>query len=1169
MRNGGYLALAVAAALAGGTVIAEDAPSRYALPGGFEAPPLASPLDDAARQAVATVLDPPSADAAEDAVRILAGLGRGAIPHVAAGLSDAGWYARAALVSALAEMDAPEATPLLVAAAGDPSFAVREAAVTGLGKTGDARGAEALLARAAPSTETAWRVRSAAAAAVRRAVLRGVLERRAGEAALLAALSDPDEDARRAALREIAPLAAEAALPALLAIFEDPAAGALDRTAALAALRAYRSPRAELVAALRRGFLTGDDPSESDEAGRALLDIVGVEALADSEIDAAIVRHLHESERAALRGGLAKLGKAAAPWLSGKAIEIARRVAAGRGSHQDTSFDEILDTLIQVDEAAGLEVVRELLTGADAVAYDLETRRAGLRKVQYFFASRLRDELRSLYQPKSDSDLNPDFLRAIVASGGDDVGPILDAALAYPKLRATALEQLGKRPDLPAGPELLGLAREAADAKLRCAAIEALSRRDAEESARIAGGLLDDGRADVREKAITWLSASRDPADFDRLLARLHKETGENDLPQPVPGEPRRADAVPTTPSDRLAGARELRTKIVCSLVQALRTTGGERAREPLLRLVASDPEARVRERAASALRSLARPQDASALLAAESAEPDALVRREILRTVAILGESPEAVAAFERLLGDASRRSDALSLLEEAASRVAPAALDAGLLGPGWPEEDRRAALAALERAGRGPTVAQLAEIVARARTLELSGDAVRTIAARPGPEAVSVLVDLLGRVGDLDRLAEVVQAIGARGAPEAEGPLLALFETTRDRAFAARFSSDPAVELYRRCAEAVAEFGSDATGDALAAHLLDRRLAHAVARHAAAGGGALVSEGAAPVTILRTLVAAIARRDEDACARLVATRLAALGASARDLALPELFLGGVARYLQEPLAYGLPARPRPAAAAELWKLVVRVAPRWSELDRAAYLASDDWLGQRGRYREAAQSLESYVRLAQVEDAARSTEDRALEACRIRVRTAQALAAEGRLDDALAIAATLRNPDPRSGELAYRFAWCRARIGRPDAEARDALAFAAAQDDRDPRIQFWLGWVTETREGPLAAIPFYEQAVILDRRRAEERTSADGAPGAAAPYEIAAYRYWLARALHATGDADAAAFLTAAVCLDDRFARQALADPQFEGWERLRPSVEKGLAQIRLGALR
>jgi HEAT repeat protein len=1172
---------ALVLALAAGQARAEESVPAYELPAGFEAPKLPDALDAAAKGAVATILGPKSPDDEGDAVRVLAGLGRGALPRLVAGLSGAEWYARAALVTAAAEMDAPDATPLLVAACRDPAFAVREAAVSGLGKTGDARGAAALAERSSPDAEPVWRVRVASAAALRRAVLRGVMDRGAGEAALARLLDDPDEDARRAALKEVAPLASATALPALLDVFADAKTQPSDRTLALAALRAYRTPAPELTAALRRGFLADEDPSEAAEAGRTLLAILGPAALSDAEVSEAIVHNLHESRYVPLREALARLGRPASPWLRDRAVDVATRIAAGRTVDGEATFDELLDTLIQVDEESGLAVVKEILSARPAVPYDKETLQTALRKADLVFAPRMGAELRAFCDAQTDDDLRPDVLKAIVASGGDDVAARLDAALGAKRITST-LDLLKAHPAIEAGDNLRAIARgerRECDAKDRLKAIEALSLRalesDRKEAAAIAARLLDDPQAGIRDHAITVLSASRDPADFERILARLGREDGSDVRPAKPPGGEAEPPPAGTTPSEHAVDAGANRRRLVRALLQALSMSDGPRARPTLLSFAESDPDAIVRQTAVQALRGRALPADAPKILDLEAKEPDADVRREMLRTLAGLGASPEATARFEKLVADARSRSDALALLAEAGASVVPANLEAGLASVDWPDEDRAAALVALDRAGRAPGAAALAALVAGSHTPGLCDEAARVLASRRDEDATRTLVGLLGSLEDLTKLEAVVKALGARGAPEAEEPLLALFAKTRDRAFAAESETDSSVALYRNCADAVAEFGSERTGEALVAHLLDPRLAHAVADRCVDENGQLEPDEAAPVAILQTLVAAFARRGEAACRRLVEAHVGALAAHGLDFTLPEPFAAGVARYLQTPPAYGpqsrpLPARPRPAAASVLWGLVAREAPRMSEFDLAAHLAADEELAQEGRFREAAEELRAFAALADVEDASRSREERLVEQCRIAARTAQALAAEGRKDEALAVARKLREPDPASGELAYRQGWCLARIGHADAEARAALLDALAQDDKDARIHFQLAWVAEETDGPDAALAAYEQAVTLDRKRVQERTSEDSVAGSVRACEVAAYPYWFARAMRKAGqDAEARGWLAAAVALDDRLAEQARADAAFAGWDRLERALADGLAKIRRGALR
>jgi hypothetical protein len=239
------------------------------------------------------------------------------------------------------------------------------------------------------------------------------------------------------------------------------------------------------------------------------------------------------------------------------------------------------------------------------------------------------------------------------------------------------------------------------------------------------------------------------------------------------------------------------------------------------------------------------------------------------------------------------------------------------------------------------------------------------------------------------------------------------------------------------------------------------------------------------------------------------------------------------------------------------------------SEFDAMAWQALDDLLGEGRRWRDAGDALRAGKALADVENAARSREERWIEDARIATRDAQALAAEGRADEALAVARALRNPDATNAELAYRKAYCLIRLGRADVETRDDLLFAAAQDDKDARIHFYLGWVAEHLDDARGALASYGRAVALDHKRVQQRTSEEITGYRGVAHDSSAYPYWFARALHAAGrDVDAFDHLAAAVALDDRLAAEALADSAFFGWDKLDAAIAEGLARIRGGAL-
>jgi tetratricopeptide (TPR) repeat protein len=300
--------------------------------------------------------------------------------------------------------------------------------------------------------------------------------------------------------------------------------------------------------------------------------------------------------------------------------------------------------------------------------------------------------------------------------------------------------------------------------------------------------------------------------------------------------------------------------------------------------------------------------------------------------------------------------------------------------------------------------------------------------------------------------------------------------------------------------------------------------------------------------VTWVRTLVAAFAHFDEGEAAKHLSAALARRAADASDVALDEGYVDGIACYLHDPAAYELPPRRRPAAAALLWRLVPRIAPRWSSLDGRALEMSAYEYEQAG---DAATALAEYRRsllLADVEDAVRSPATKLLESARLRAFEAREAAAAGRAEDALGIARSIRAPDPSNGDLAFRAGWTLVKLGRVDEEAEAALRDAVARDDKDAPPPFWAGYVVEVREGPAKAIPLYQQAMNADLRGVSDARGEYLTHRRGRRHRWGHYPHWLARASVRAGvpDADVLPLLRDAVLADDRIAGEIRRDPAF-----------------------
>ncbi len=1154
------LLLALWLPLAATPASAQEAPPAYELPPGAAN---TAELDGALREAVARAItelgDPPHPESAEESVRLLAAVGAPALPAVVAGLQgasrSASWYTRATLIAATAEMDTAFASPLLRTAASDPSFAVREAAVTGLGKIGVRGDVDALLAHVDPDAEPVWRVRAMAAPAIRRAILRGVLDRAGGDAAMARLLEDPDPDVRRAALREVPQISSDAAIPALLALLADGETAPDERSLAVAALRVARHRAAEVTEALRRGFLDEEDSARAGEVGAALIDLNGADVLTDPELTAAILHHLVDAGSVHLRPALGRLGVGAAPWLANEARRLARRIAAGRTQHDRTPLELLVEALVEVRRADAAVLARELATGADAEVLDPETRRFALRKLRALGAAQAAGpDLRAQFDSAAGDGVRRALLETIVASGGDDLGERLDAALSHsdPAARFAAVDLLSRRPDLKAGD---GLARLAVDPeageRLRGAALDALARRDAPAAARIAREQATHARAAVRERAVSILGRSGTEEDITLLLLRLDAEDG-GDPADDVVDEG--ADSGARTPSVR--DPSTCRVRLRKAILAALREASPERARSVLLTAL-TDPAAPVRGRAARLLRGLIGEDDSQHVASILEGEGDPSVRDELLGLLATLDASPDAERLFGEMLAVDGARHRALMLLRSTDARLIPPALEVGVSGNEWDDDDRETALTILARAGRTPRVELLVRLARGATTVELSSEAMRLLAVSEDPAARAALGELLRTLEDVEKLAEAAHRIGTVESGAMVPDLIALLERWREPALRAPRGSAAAVRLYRRVAVALGRSGTDEGMNALLDHLLDDGTARAVAAYSTPGNGPFRPIGAPPVRCVRGLVSGLAHTPDAQLGERIALALNARRTRGATLRLSEGYVDGVARYLRDPEAYGLPARRRSRAALPLFRLVTTLAPRLSTNDLDAQTSIASQLQEERRYPEAAEAHAELIALRDVEDAARSPDRRTAEAAKQTVLAALVARAEGRGEEALRAIDAIRERDPDSGDLAYWHGYGRVKLRQVDDLTRSSLVHAVAADERNPTRHLYLGWVVQQSDGAAAAVAHYERAKTLDKERVHAAGGEYLTHRRGKTHLWGFYPYYLARALAAAGDPERAlGEISLAVARDDRYAEQALGDPAFEGLVGLAETV-------------
>lgn len=1170
------LALAAPWTVGAGDAPADEEASRapvpqYRLPEGWSAAQLPDPLRAAVAKAVATVVDPLSPDAQREASRLISGIGAPALPEVVAALAQAPWSARAALVGAVAEMDAPEATPLLAAAAEDPAFAVREAAVVGLGKTGDPRAGAVLLARSDPAAERVWRVRTVAAEALRRGILRGAVDRSAGEAALVRLLRDPDRDVRLSALTALGPLGAPEALEPLLALHgalrEDKDSPYEERRLVLDALRAYRTDDPGVRGALVDAF-AHDEPEIAVLAAWALFSVHGAAALDDERVAEAVLHQLSQDQELGMWEVLAGLGPDAAPWLRARAEQLALRIAAHRAEFHENLLLSLVELLVRVDEDAGVELLHWFLEGRDAGVLDPGTRRIALDKAEAALAHRMGGVLRRFFHAADGRDLRRQTLRALVRSGGDDVASFVDEALNSDDdaLAREALDLLGRHPEIPAGPRLAELARDSGGDLSRLA-LQTLGRRDPVAAAAVAAASLAHPRREMRLEAAGVLAAARDPAHFDALLARFREEDGSDGVPAPDADPPEEADPErPVTLSPSVSPAERFRRILRRDLLRALHGVDPARARPLVIESLVREPDPSMRTAAARLLRESTGDADAALLLERAAKDDDAAVREELVDTLAALGDAQTVVDFFSARVADPGSRGETLARLRLSSARVVPAGIEEGLDDPAWKDEHREAALVILERAGRVPEAEKLVALVRGAHTPELTAEALRQLALRGGDRAEQEMIRLLESIEDPGKGAQVARAIGEARAVAAVPALIAALERSRDAAVAAPVRVDPAVELYEAAAAALGRCGGEPAGRVLLAHLLHPDLVRVGARLSVLKGGPFPADDPSPIPLVKTLVRAFAHLDEAACVRLVSEWLAEISADGRDLALDEGYVDGIARYLRDPQAYDLPPRRRPAAALLLHALVLRIAPRLSPIDLEALNDLSSELSTQGRHEEALATYRSYVAQLDVEDAARRPDVRTWQQGKLRVLEARVAHARGETDRALAILGTVRTPDPGNGDLAYLEGYGRVKCGLPDEIAREALRHQLARDGRHANAAFYLGWVVEAMDGAQSAVAHYQRSRELDVKAVQDARGQPRTHRRGRTHPWAFHSYFLGRALAKVGrrDDEARHHLREAILLDDRNAAAALADPVFRRWDDLAGLVREARESLR-----
>ncbi|MHC4470350.1 MAG: HEAT repeat domain-containing protein, partial [Planctomycetota bacterium] len=614
-----------------------------------------------------------------EATKVLAGLGRAAVPAVVRALPEASWFARSLLMASLAESGVPEVGPLLVTGAHDPSWAVREMAAVGLGRVPGPEVEDELHSLLA---DPSWRVRRAAAESLRRQVTRGRCDRPRAVAALLRLTGDRDHDVRLAALVELGRLEADEGREVFLSGFR----GEDDqiREACFKALTHLTGSNEDLVAAMAEALGRSDD-EVFIEAAEKYADLTGPRILEDAN-------HVHRLLMQLQRGShrvakvFEKAGPASVPILLDHLRSFYRSPTRVPARDLGRTVLDLVEKLLKEDAAPVLAEV--LANWQEAPA----ARRHAVVLARRYHARTLAGTFKDLYRKEGYSDIRASLLQAIAAADAPDLDEFLrDAILSGNSgLQKRAYRILKEREEIDVDDAVIqALQSERDDYTVAGRWLSILVSRKNPAALEQAATLLRRPHPNLRLEGADWLRAFRDPDKVLPLLAEaLRKEDGR---------DWERDDEQPSGP------AVGKRIRIVATILQSARKVGGARSL-PLFEEALSFRKPELRQKA---LFELGKIRGARALkigLGALERETDPAARREALRAVCV-HDHPVVRELLERRLSgeDELERLEVLRALRSTEAAHLPEAVTKALASGDWEPEARLLAVEVLQANG-GP---------------------------------------------------------------------------------------------------------------------------------------------------------------------------------------------------------------------------------------------------------------------------------------------------------------------------------------------------------------------------------------------------------------------------------------------------------------------------------
>jgi len=1096
---------------------AESKAPRYEVPPGFVA------VEDPRIEALVKEIVAESGTGREDAWKVLAGLGRGAVPATVAGLARAEAFPRSLLMYALAESGVSEVDTVLLAGTKDPAWSVREAAAAGLSR---AAAPDAVPALTRLLADPSWRVRSAAILSFRRLVSRGRADRQKAITALLPLAGDFDDDVRFSAVRALGNLQAEAAIPLFVRGYLE-SREEERRDACLRYLTHLETAREELTAALLRAMQNSDDRVFLSAAEK-YAELTGPKLLGHEGHVYRLLSLLRKgSDTVVASIRIAKVMKNVGPEAVPVLLADLERIYT-TPTRQHVASDlsaTVLDIVSSILGEKGAPVLAKIMLEWDVT----EARRHAVRLARAFHAKELAPLMMDLYFEPGSDRLRTELLKAIAAADPPDLERFLDHAVRSGDvyLQQTAFEVLREREDIElTGSLASALSDENEHARIATNWLILLEKRDRVICWKLSQRLLAHPNPGIREVGARWVFTAPDVADAIALLTKAFETEDGRHRDREIVDEDT---------------ARYERAKILGTILSWSGRRGGVAAL-PLFAKAMTDGDPIVRERALEALTHVKGKEATDIALAALAVETDSAIRRQALRTVVQATDPRAQKVVAEGLAGGSERdRQQILAALNAMDSAPVPDAIADALSTGKWEPSARVLAVIVFTRRGAEGDTALLGRLAAEDPDLELRQEAIRALGESEAAGAVPALVRLLPAKGaDLRKLPEearlialdAIHALGLLKSKDAVPTLLTLFDNEWELAVTsgatARSHFDAVVQLCLALGR---------IGDRRAIHpLLSRLLSPRLYRDFG-----LLGEKPPPGerNLLTALVSALVRFREDDLLVAGIDLVAELRKSLALYRIQERYVRYVAGLFADPRKGGIRRpQPRRRLADLFYDTVLVVIPRETVSDLEA-LENGAW--QRAGRREFPLAVTRMVAATDlrlvlypldfVERKPFYLARRDLLIGITMMETGATAAGEKLYAEGLA-------RDPEDPEILNLYAWWLAETGRDLPRALEAALAAGRRRASDPNILDTLGWTLFRMGRTKEAVDRLAAARAIEIRREDPSVDRFRSP---------LILYHLAAALAADERRNASRrVLTEAILLDDTIADLARRAPWF-----------------------